>query len=330
MQHQIYQYQDFQAWIEKEILENEWLRVRSPYQLYEPVKYILGIGGKRIRPVLVLMAANLFQDKLTAFIKPALAMEVFHNFTLLHDDIMDDSDLRRGNPTVHKKWNDNVAILSGDAMAILSYQLLLQYSGPNFREILEVFNEVALQVCEGQQYDMDFEKLEEVSEEDYLKMIRLKTSVLLAGSLKIGALLADAPPEDADALYDFGLNVGIAFQIQDDYLDTFGDPTQFQKVIGGDILAGKKTFLVIQALKNANPDERMRLLESLTQKSSPEALRIAEVTALFKKLEIDRQTQEVQLKYYHQAIDALNRVKVPEERKEVLFHFARKLFDRKF
>lgn len=330
MQHKIYQYQEFQEWIEKEIHENELLKVRSPYQLYEPVKYILGIGGKRIRPALVLMAANLFRDKLQDFVKPALAMEVFHNFTLLHDDIMDDSDLRRGNPTVHKKWNDNVAILSGDAMAILSYQLLLQHSGRNFREILGVFNEVALQVCEGQQYDMDFEGQSEVAEDDYLHMIQLKTSVLLAGSMKIGALLAESSMEDADALYDFGLNIGIAFQIQDDYLDTFGDPVHFQKIIGGDILAGKKTFLVIQAMKKANQEEKKQLTAYLEHKELSNAERIEKVTALFKKLDIDRQIQEMQLKYYHQALEALGRVNVPEDRKEVLFHFARKLFDRKY
>jgi geranylgeranyl diphosphate synthase, type II len=330
MEHRIYHYQDFQSWIEKEIQENALLRKRKPEQLYEPVSYILSIGGKRIRPALVLMAANLFTDQLEGFVKPALAMEVFHNFTLLHDDIMDSSDLRRGHPTVHKKWNSNVAILSGDAMAILSYQLLLEHNSAFYKEILEVFNQVALQVCEGQQYDMDFEHIAEVEEEEYLQMIRLKTSVLLAGSMKIGALLAESQIQDADLLYEFGLNIGIAFQIQDDYLDTFGDPTQFQKVIGGDILAGKKTFLVIQAMKLATDPERSQLNKWLIAKDMPEQEKISAVTELFKNLQIDKYIQEMQLHYYHLALSALEQVNVPKERKEILFHFARKLFERKY
>lgn len=330
MSYHIYTYPELVELVEKEIQTNPYLVVREPVQLYQPVQYILGIGGKRIRPALALMAANLYTDKITGFVPSAVALEVFHNFTLLHDDIMDNSDMRRGNQAVHKKWNSNVAILSGDAMAILSYQMLIQQENPRFREVLEVFNQVAIQVCEGQQFDMDFESFDRVAFDAYLKMIELKTSVLIAGSLKIGALLANAGKEDADLLYDFGLNIGLAFQIQDDYLDVFGDPSQFQKKLGGDIVAGKKTFLLIKALELAGESEGKKVLTVLNNKELNDEERVRFITAFYQEYKVDTITRKTQQELYEKAIHSLNQVSVSSDRKKILLDFSRKLFIRTF
>ncbi|MCF8294444.1 MAG: polyprenyl synthetase family protein [Bacteroidales bacterium] len=325
-----YSYPQLVDLIETEIKSNDLLQVREPAQLYQPVQYILEIGGKRVRPALVLMAANLFTDKIVDFVQTAVAMEVFHNFTLLHDDIMDNSDVRRGNPTVHKKWNSNIAILSGDAMAILSYQMLIQNNNPRFKEILQVFNKVAIQVCEGQQFDMDFEQESTVPYEEYMRMIELKTSVLIAGSLKIGALLTDATLEDAEHLYEFGLNIGLAFQIQDDYLDVFGDPSQFQKIIGGDIVSRKKTFLLIKALEIAGKDGAPDILNVLNNNEISDMERVQEIRKRYVELGVDTITRETQQILYEKALASLNLVSAPAERKKILFEFAERLFVRNY
>ncbi len=314
--------------IEQEISHNPLLQVRPPHRLYEPLKYILELGGKRLRPSMVLLACNLFTENYIQALPAALAIEVFHNFTLIHDDIMDRSDLRRGNPTVHKKWDENVAILAGDAMAILSYQLLAQTQSTRYSEILHSFNKLAIEVCEGQQFDMDFENLQEVPLQDYLRMIELKTSVLIAGSLKIGAIIGDASPEDADRLYEFGRNIGLAFQIQDDYLDVFGDPKHFQKVLGGDIAANKKTFLTIQALEKAQGKEAAELKQWFRLNPANPEEKIQRVTEILRDLGIDQLARAAQEAYYEQAFDAFNELNLPSDRKSVLKDFAVDLLKR--
>ncbi|PLX19439.1 MAG: isoprenyl synthetase, partial [Marinilabiliales bacterium] len=259
----MYNLKELQDLINKKI-SNEKIG-REPFSLYDPIKYTLESGGKRIRPVLVLMTCNLFSDKIEHALRPAIGLEIFHNFTLLHDDIMDHADIRRGNPTVHKKWNENAAILSGDAMFIKAYEYFLDCQSTNFREILKIFNSTALEVCEGQQYDMEFEEKAIVTEAEYLRMIELKTSVLLAAALKIGALLGGANEKDADLLYQFGLNIGLAFQLQDDYLDVYGDVKVFGKKIGGDIVANKKTFMLIKAQEMARGEIKEQLNQLLNE-----------------------------------------------------------------
>src|SRR5574344_397197 len=228
---------------------------RKPQGLYNPIEYVLSPGGKRIRPVLMLMAYNLYRDDVEAIFGPATAIEVYHNYTLLHDDLMDRADMRRGKATVHKVWNDNAAILSGDAMLVLAYQYMARVKTDCLKPVMDLFSKTALEICEGQQLDMEFETRHDVTEEEALEMIRLKTSVLLAASLKIGALLGGASSADANALYDFGMHMGVAFQLKDDWLDVYGDPAVFGKKIGGDILCNKKTYMLIQALRSAKGDQ---------------------------------------------------------------------------
>lgn len=304
---------------------------RQPEGLYTPVKYELSLGGKRIRPVLLLMAYQLFHDDMERVLPTALGLEMYHNYTLLHDDVMDKADMRRGKPTVHKVWNENTAILSGDAMLVLAYQLMGQASAEHLKAVLDVFTETALEIGEGQQYDMDFEHRMDVAEEEYIEMIRLKTSVLLACALKLGALQAAAPAADADLLYRFGENIGLAFQLQDDLLDVYGDPKTFGKNIGGDILEGKKTFMLINALRLANPDQRAALERWLaTQVATPEAARekIAAVTALYDEIGI-RQLAEARIKHYFDvAFEQLDAVALPAARKEPLRTLALSLFGR--
>ena len=226
--------------------------VREPKSLYEPIKYVLSLGGKRIRPILMMLAYNLFKDDPESILPIACAIETYHNYTLLHDDLMDNADLRRGHETVHKKWDANTAILSGDSMLVLAYQRIAQCPPEKLQSIIDLFTETALEIGEGQQYDMDFENRTDVTEEEYLEMIRLKTSVLLACSMKIGAILADASNEDAENIYKFGEKIGLAFQLQDDYLDVYGDTNVFGKAIGGDIISNKKTYMLINACNRAN------------------------------------------------------------------------------
>ena len=257
---------------------------RTPKGLYDPVSYVLSLGGKRIRPVLMLMAYNLYREDVKSILQPATGIEVYHNYTLLHDDLMDRADMRRGKATVHKVWNDNVAILSGDAMLVLAYQFMAQCASEKLKDVMDLFCLTALEICEGQQLDMEFEQRKDVKEDEYIEMSRLKTSVLLAASLKIGAILGGASKEDADALYDFGVNLGLAFQLKDDLLDVYGDASVFGKKIGGDILCNKKTYLLIKALEHATPEQREALCAWLVMEQYVSSEKIAAVTALYNEI----------------------------------------------
>ena len=301
----------------------------EPGGLYEPIAYSLGEGGKRIRPVALLMACNLFSDTVDEAVPAALAVEMFHNFTLLHDDIMDRSDMRRGKPSVHTKWNDNVAILSGDAMMILAYRLLCQSPAGALPRLLGVFNDVAVGVCEGQQYDMDFERTESVTEDRYLRMIELKTAVLLAGALKLGAICGGASDADSDGLYRFGIGVGLAFQLQDDLFDTYGDTVVFGKPIGGDILAGKKTYLLTLALREADAPTRRHLLGLLREQNMPCSEKIASVRAIYDSLGVREQTEQAVSDYFDRAERELSALDVPAARLEPLRELDRLLLKRK-
>ena len=272
-------FKEIQEKIEREIGQLEF--DCPPKSLYEPITYILSLGGKRIRPALVLMAYNLYREDVEKAIRPAIGLEVFHNFTLLHDDLMDQADKRRNKPTVHKVWNANTAILSGDAMLIAAYQLIGETAPEHLKEVLDLFTRTALEICGGQQYDMEFESRMDVSEEEYLEMIRLKTAVLLACSLKTGAILAGASREDAENLYRFGINIGLAFQLQDDLLDVYGDTRTFGKNIGGDILCNKKTFLLINALRRAEGEQKVQLEHWIARKDFDAAEKIAAVTNIY-------------------------------------------------
>jgi geranylgeranyl diphosphate synthase, type II len=301
---------------------------QKPAELYDPIKYILDAGGKRMRPILVLAANNLFTDTIEAAIEPALAMEVFHNFTLLHDDLMDKADVRRNRSTVHKKWNDNIAILSGDAMMIKAYQLIVKAPSKNLAKIIQLFNQTALEVCEGQQHDMNFEQRMDVSENEYIEMIRLKTSVLVAACLKIGALCADTNEKDAQKLYDFGVNLGLAFQLQDDYLDTYGDPKTFGKKIGGDIVANKKTFMLIKAQELAKGEQAKTLHQLITESSTNSEEKIKAVTQIYNDLNIQELVKTKMNYFYQLSLDAFNEVSVDSSKKTMLIELADKLMVR--
>ncbi len=300
----------------------------TPPELYEPVRYILSLGGKRIRPALVVLACDLFNGVVASALIPAVAIEVFHNFTLLHDDIMDRSERRRGSPTVHVKYNENVAILSGDAMSILASRLMNQAPAAVLNVVQDVFTKTAMQVCEGQQMDMNFEELISVSEEEYLTMIELKTAVLIACSLKIGAILGGSSQRDAEDLYEFGRNLGIAFQLQDDLLDTYGDPEVMGKNRGTDIVDNKKTFLVIQGLEAASEIQKEELLGLLNEKDKDPKEKIGAVTAIFDALGVKELTENRIRSYYQQALGNLENLNRPDERKVELYNFASFLMNR--
>jgi len=301
---------------------------REPAELYDPVKYILSIGGKRIRPAMVLMACSLFSDNVSHAARCALAIEVFHNFTLLHDDIMDNSALRRNKPTVHEKWNSNVAILSGDVMSILSYRLIGECPAQFLPEVLALFTDTAMKVCEGQQYDMNFETRNDVSVNDYIKMITLKTSVLIAASLKLGAMLGGALPADSDLMYEFGKNIGIAFQLRDDILDVYGDTKKFGKKTGTDIIANKKTYLLLKALELADEPSRKRLITLISENQSNNEKKIADVIKLFDMLGIREKAESKSWEFYNAGIKAFNLVNVEDSRKKALRDLARQLIER--
>ena len=311
------------------ILENHPYN-RQPESLYNPVRYVLEQGGKRIRPILMMLAYELYKDHPEDIILPAVGLETYHNYTLLHDDLMDNADMRRGNPTVHKKWDANTAILSGDSMLVLAYRCMQQVSDNKLRPVLETFTETALQVGEGQQYDMDFEKRNDVSEEEYIEMIRLKTSVLLACALKMGALLADAPKDDTVNLYKFGEQMGLAFQLQDDYLDVYGDPKVFGKAVGGDITSNKKTYMLINAFNRANAHQREELLRWTTAKEFDKQEKISAVTQLYNEMNIGRLAQEKIACFFEQSRGYLDAVQVPEQRKAHLREFAGRMMKRKY
>ena len=302
---------------------------KEPRGLYEPIAYVLSMGGKRIRPALALMACNLFSDDVTPAIQPALGLEVFHNFTLLHDDIMDRADVRRGRPTVHKKWNDNTAILSGDVMQIASYQLVANTPAAYLKPVLDLFSKTAAEICEGQQYDVDFENRDSVKAEEYLKMIRLKTAVLLGAALQIGAWIGGAGEEDAQLLYDFGINIGLAFQLKDDLLDVYGDEATFGKKIGGDILCNKKTYLLIHALelaKGKDADELQKWLKSTDENLSQE--KISAITSLYNRLGVKTICEDKMQLFYTKSIANLEKVTVFNNKKQELRKLAEKLMFR--
>jgi geranylgeranyl diphosphate synthase type II len=300
----------------------------TPPELYEPVRYILSLGGKRIRPALVILACDMFAGDVASALIPAVAIEIFHNFTLLHDDIMDRSERRRGSPTVHVKYNENVAILSGDVMSILASRLMNQAPGAVLNVVHEVYTHTAMQVCEGQQMDMNFEELLSVTEEEYLTMIELKTAVLIAASLKIGAILGGSSQRDAEDLYEFGRNLGIAFQLQDDLLDTYGDPAVMGKNLGTDIVDNKKTFLVIQALESASGTQKEELLAWLKEEKFDSKEKIKAVTVIFDALNVKEVTEKRIRDYYQQALANLENLNRPEERKTELHNFASFLMNR--
>ncbi len=301
----------------------------APSELYHPVNYILSLGGKRLRPIMLLMAYNLFREDIEKALPAAYAVEIFHNFSLLHDDIMDQAPLRRGKPTVHIKYNTNAGILSGDVMLIYAYKYLMKVENQKrIIDLINLFNKAAVEVCEGQQYDMNFEKQTEVSIVEYLKMISLKTAVLLAGALKMGAVIADATAKDSRLIYDFGKNVGIAFQLQDDILDTFGDPQKFGKRVGGDIIQNKKTYLVLRALELADESTKTKLKRLLSEHSENENLKVEEVTKIFDQLNIQTEAEQVKEEYLQKAFDSLDAVSVADKNKTVLRGLADRLMKR--
>ena len=299
----------------------------TPAGLYEPIAYLLTRKGKKLRPAFTLLACNLYRDDVEAAICPALAWEIFHNFTLMHDDVMDKAELRRGQPTVHKKWNENTAVLSGDAMLILSYTFMAKSLAGNIKPLLDLFSMTATEICEGQQYDMEFERRPDVSEQEYIEMIRLKTAVMFGACLRSGAIIGGANEADGQNLYDFGIYLGIAFQIKDDLLDVYGNPDVFGKETGRDILCNKKTYLLISALNSADITDKAELLKWLACNDRPEE-KIVAVRSLYDKLDIPEKTDETIRIFYKKALTALQAVSVDENRKKVLKNIAEKLMER--
>ncbi len=302
----------------------------TPKELYDPIDYVINLGGKRIRPALAILSCNLFSDNVNSSLGPAVALEVFHNFTLVHDDIMDNANLRRGKETVHIRWNNNVAILSGDAMCIKAYEKLSECDERYLKKVLLVFNETALKVCEGQQYDMNFENRQSVTEVEYLKMIELKTSVLLAGSLKIGAIIGGASDDEAELLYNFGLNLGMAFQLQDDLLDVFGDESILGKEIGKDIISNKKTYLLIKALEIATGSQLNTLKNWLLSKNFNNDDKIKGVQTIYLGLGIKELTLKAIEKRIVESLCDLKKVSVLDERKVELTNFIYSMRNRKY
>ncbi|WP_293711572.1 polyprenyl synthetase family protein [uncultured Parabacteroides sp.] len=302
-------------------IENEISQLSFEYppkSLYDPIEYILSLGGKRIRPALALMACNLYRENIDNVINPALGIEVFHNFTLLHDDLMDKADKRRNKPTVHKVWNDNTAILSGDAMLIAAYQLIGKTEPEHLKEVFDLFTATALEICGGQQYDMEFESRTDVTEAEYIEMIRLKTAVLLACSLKTGAIMGNASTEDATNLYEFGINIGLAFQLQDDLLDVYGDTATFGKNIGGDIICNKKTFLLIHAFELASMEQKQTLKDWIGKESFNPAEKIKTITAIYNTLNLKDITTAKMQGYYDKAMEHLSALNVSPEKLTIL------------
>jgi len=324
----MYSIVDLQTIIAQALLQRDF--PTKPSNLYDPIRYFLSIGGKRLRPVLTLLATDLFGEKIEKSLSAALAIEVFHNFTLMHDDIMDEAPLRRGKDTVHKKWNTNTAILSGDAMMIMSYQLLSESQTTDLSEVLHIFSKMALDVCEGQQLDMDFGNSLSVTEDDYLHMIRLKTSVLLGAALEIGALIGGANTKERNLIYEFGVNMGIAFQLQDDLLDIYGDPEKFGKQIGGDIIENKKTFLLINAMRLTKGKKEGKELEKWI--NMPTNYNVSEkikaVTSIYNMYGVKALTEQKKSFFSNQAFQALQKIDISIARKRALIDFTKSLFIR--
>ena len=303
--------------------------IRNPKGLYEPIEYELSLGGKRIRPVLMLMAYNLYKEDVETILSQAVGLETYHNHTLLHDDLMDKADMRRNKKTVHRIWGENAAILSGDAMLILAYRLMADCPTDKLAKVLSVFTETTMEICEGQQWDMEFETRMDVTVDEYIEMIRLKTSVLLAAALKIGALMADASKDDAEKLYDFGVKMGLAFQLQDDYLDVYGDPTVFGKNIGGDILCNKKTYMLITALEKADESQLDELKNWINAVEYDAKEKIAAVTHIYNEMGVGEACMAKSDALYAEGLALLEKLDLPSERKEALRNFACSLMGRK-
>lgn len=302
----------------------------EPEELYDPIEYLISIGGKRLRPKICLMAFNLFSDKIDySILYPALATEIFHGFTLIHDDIMDDASLRRNQMTVHKKWNDNIAILSGDVMCIKSYQYISQCPPQYLKKVLDIFSVTAAQVCEGQQFDMNFEEAQFITLQDYLDMIGLKTAVLIACSAKLGAVIAGADDKVSDAIYEYGYQLGLAFQIMDDYLDSFGNSQTFGKAIGGDILCNKKTWLLVEALKRADINQQKELKSLLKDQAISPKEKIEKVLAIYNQLGVKTAAEQAVAEYHKRAIEAVSKSGLTENQMKQLVSFGESLIDRK-
>lgn len=321
--HAINQFQDFFiSFLQKQTITKE------PENLYEPIAYILGLGGKRIRPVLTLMTTEIFNGDYKRALPAAMAVEVFHNFSLVHDDIMDDAPLRRGNKTVHEKWDINTGILSGDAMLILAYQYFEQYEPAVFMRLAKLFSKTALEVCEGQQWDVDFETREDVTITEYLKMIEYKTAVLVAAAMKMGALVAEASDQNADLIYEFGLNLGLAFQLQDDYLDAFGDPKTFGKQVGGDIIENKKTYLYLKAIAFSSKEELLQLQYLFSKQLEDNKAKIEAVKEIFNHSGASKATQDAIQEFTFKAFETLEKMNIEESKKDVLRAFGENLMGR--
>ena len=302
---------------------------RRPASLYDPIRYVLSLGGKRIRPVLMMLSYNLYKEDPERILMQAVGLETYHNYTLLHDDLMDNADMRRGHDTVHKKWDANKAILSGDSMLVLAYQRMQQCDQRHLQAVLDVFTETALEIGEGQEYDMSFETRNDVTEEEYIEMIRLKTSVLLACAMKIGAILADAPAEDVENLYKFGEQLGLAFQLQDDLLDVYGDPKVFGKAIGGDITSNKKTYMLINAVNRANAEQRSELMKWIEAKHFDRSEKVAAVTALYDQIGIRELCEQKINFYFDECRKYLAKVNVSDERKQQLLDYTDEMMKRR-
>jgi geranylgeranyl diphosphate synthase type II len=321
--HAINQFQDFFiSFLQKQTITKE------PENLYEPIAYILGLGGKRIRPVLTLMTTEIFNGDYKRALPAAMAVEVFHNFSLVHDDIMDDAPLRRGNKTVHEKWDINTGILSGDAMLILAYQYFEQYEPAVFMRLAKLFSKTALEVCEGQQWDVDFETREDVTITEYLKMIEYKTAVLVAAAMKMGALVAEASDQNANLIYEFGLNLGLAFQLQDDYLDAFGDPKTFGKQVGGDIIENKKTYLYLKAIAFSSKEELLQLQYLFSKQLEDNKAKIEAVKEIFNNSGASIATQNAIQEFTFKAFETLEKMNIEESKKDVLRAFGENLMGR--
>jgi len=322
----MYSQKELSKFFEKKLKEKSF--EGSPQQLYNPIQYMLDLGGKRLRPVLTLMGYGLFDDKIEKALPQAIAIELFHNFTLIHDDIMDNAPVRRGKTTVYKKWDSNTAILSGDTLFALAYQYAQKADKEILADVLSVFSQTAIEVCEGQQMDLEFEKKQDISVDDYIEMIRLKTGVLFAASLKIGAIIARASEKDTHALYKFGEVVGLGFQLQDDYLDTFGNEKIFGKKTGGDIVTNKKTYLFLKALEKADEKTKKELLQLYGTTNIDEAEKIKQVKSIFKNLDVDNETHNLIKKYYKQGVQYLNSLNTDENKKNELKKIAENMIKR--
>jgi len=322
----IYKLDQLREVIEKGLKEVELSK--PPLELYEPIRYTLDLGGKRLRPALCLLATDMFGADISKAVEAALGIEIFHNFTLVHDDIMDLAPIRRGKETVYKKWNPNIAILSGDTMMALSYEYIMKSPLDLRSEVFSIFNKTAIEVCEGQQYDMNFELQQNVTIDDYVEMIRLKTAVLVAASLKIGAVIGKASTEQANLLYSFGEKIGIAFQLKDDLLDVYSDEKKFGKKRGGDILANKKTFLYLKAIQLANPEIATQLKELYSSKIRSDEKKISEVVKIFDSLKINEITKNEIDQYYKQGLEDLHKIELSDDRKSEMFAFANLLKQR--